>query len=244
MSVADILRLDCRSCENLVHVYEELPSPGEPIFVKDYYLCKAKVFDLSLTREELERHYTNCSVRAELAGGKLVHELLSEADAINMAISQLLGERVEVVKVDPRLAAGLASPCKAEIDFFTKMDFLYNLLDFEVKPLRRLVPMAKPELKGVTLLKKFLAEKGQSDEGALAFFEKVILVRDKTYPAHRFDPKVVNVLREMGLQYPVSNAEDWQRNWEIVLRKCVESFRSLRKALINIAKMALIERQP
>ena len=242
--MADALRLDCRCCENLVHVYEEFPSSKEPIFVKDYYLCKAKVFDLSLTREELERHYANCPARVELTGSKLVHELLSEADAMNMAISQLLGEKVEVVKVDPRLAAGLASPCKAEIDFFTKIDFLYNLLDFERKPLCRLVSMAKPDLKGVTLLKKFLAEKGQSDEGALAFFEKVILVRDKTYPAHRFDPKVVEVLREIGLQYPASNAEDWQRNWDIVLRKCVESFRSLRKALINIAKTALIEHQP
>jgi hypothetical protein len=233
---------DCSYCENLVHVYEEFPSPSEPVMVKNYYSCRANVFEVALTKDELKRHYMSCTVRAKLMRSKLVDELLSEVDIINIVFSQLLGEKVKVVKVDAYLAANLASPCSTQLEFFTKIGFLYNLLDFDREPLRKLVSMAEPRWKGVTLLKKFLAEKGQSDERALTFFEKVILVRNKTYPAHRFDPEVVKVLCEIGLQYPVSNAEDWQRNWDIVLRKCVESFRSLRKALINITKATSVER--
>ena len=91
------------------------------------------------------------------------------------------------------------------------------------------------EKKEVKLLKQLLAEKGQSDNGALTFFEKIIAIRNKSYPAHRFDQEEVsNILREIGLQYPVSGSEGWQRNWDTVLRRCMESFRSLRKALINI----------
>jgi hypothetical protein len=227
---------DCSYCENLVRVYEEVPSRNEPIIVNNYYLCKAKVFDVALTKDELKMYYANCTTRIKLTGSKLVNELLSEVDSINVAFSQLLGEKVNVVKVDARLAANLASPCTTELDFFMKIDFLYNILDFEREPLRKLVLVTKPEWKGVTLFRQLLDEKGQSDEGALAFFEKVILVRNKTYPAHRFDSTVINILREMGLQYPASSMEDWQKNWDAILKKCVESFRSLRKALISIVK--------
>jgi len=238
------IELDCGYCENLIHVYEEFPSPSEPVMVKNYYSCKANVFEAALTKDELKRHYANCTAKIELTGSKLAYELLSEVDAINITFSQLLGEKVKVIKVDAYLAAGLASPCTGQLDFFTKIGFLYNLLDFEREPLRKLVRVAKPEWKGVTLLKQLLAEKEQPDEGALAFFEKVILVRNKSYPAHRFDSGVLDVLREIGLQYPVSNVRDWQRNWDTILRKCVESFRSIRKALINIAKATPVERQP
>lgn len=97
-------------------------------------------------------------------------ELLSEIDTINMVFSQLLRERADVMKVDAHIAAGLASPCTTQLDFFTKINFLYNVLDFDREPLRKLLATAKPEWKGVRLLKQLLAEGSQSDNGALTFF--------------------------------------------------------------------------
>jgi hypothetical protein len=209
--------------------------------VRNYYLCKANVFEIAFTKEELKKYYVSCTTRVEITRHKFVDELLSEIDIVNIVLSQLLGERkVDIVKVDTHLAAGLASPCITQLDFFTKIDFLYNILDFDREPLRKLLKTVKPEWKGIALLKQLLAENDQYDNGALAFFEKIIFIRNKTYPAHRFDPEVINILREIGLQYPVSGVKDWQRNWDIILRRCTESFRSIRKTLTNIAKVKAV----
>lgn len=210
--MAETSELNCTYCDNLIHVYEELPSSNEPILVKNYYLCKANIFEISFTKEELKNHYISCTARIELTRHKFVDELLSEIDTINIIFSQLLGGRkVDIIKVDAHLAAGLASPCITQYDFFTKIDFLYNILDFDRESLRQLLATVKPEWKGITLVRQLLVERHQSDDGALAFFEKIVSIRNKTYPAHRFDPKVISILREIGLQYPVSSVVDWQK---------------------------------
>jgi hypothetical protein len=241
--VTETFEPDCSYCENFVYVYEEFLSPSEPIIVKNYYSCRANVFEVAFTKGELKKYYADCTTRLKLTRSERADELLSEIEVVNIVFYQLLGERVDVIEVDKHTAANLASPCTTRADFFTKICFLYNVLDFKRSPLRKLLTTVNPNLaadpelkekKGVKLLKQLLAEKGQSDNGALAFFEKIIAIRNKSYPAHKFDQEVSNILREIGLQYPVSGSEDWQRNWDTVLRRCVESFRSLRKALINI----------
>jgi hypothetical protein len=124
---------------------------------------------------------------------------------------QLLEEKVDVIRVDTHTVANLASACTTQAEFFMKICFLYNVLDFKRSPLRKLLA-ADPELKekkGVKLLKQLLAEKGQSDNGALTFFEKIIAIRNKSYPAHTFDQEnVSNILREIGysIQYPDQRA--------------------------------------
>jgi len=239
----EVPELDCRYCENLDHVYEEFPSPEEPVVVRNYYLCRAGVFEAAFTADELRRYYARCPARAVLTRSRLVDELLSEVDTINVVFSQLLGERrVAVIRVDHHLAAGLATPCTSQFDFFTKIALLYNILDFDRESLRRLLKATKPDpqWKGVTLLKHLLAEYGQYNQPereAIAFFERVIAVRDKTYPAHRYAPEeVARILREIGLRYPVSSTRDWQENWDAVLRRFTESLRSVRKALTSLAK--------
>jgi hypothetical protein len=241
--VTETFELDCSYCDNLIHVSEELPSSNEPVIVKNYYFCKANVFQIAFTKEELKKYYLNCTTRIELTRHKFVDELISEIDTVNIIIAQLLGERkVDVVKIDAHLAAGLASPCITQLDFFMKIDFLYNILDFDREPLRKLLKTVKPEWKGVTLLKQLLAENDQPDNGAIAFFEKIIFIRNKTYPAHRFDQEVINVLREIGLQYPVSSEKDWQKNWDMILRRFTDSFRYIRRSLTNIAKIKTVNK--
>ncbi|MEM2210254.1 MAG: hypothetical protein QXK35_00380 [Nitrososphaerales archaeon] len=44
-------------------------------------------------------------------------------------------------------------------------------------------------------------------------------------------------MREINLKYPVSNATEWQANWDLTLRKFSDALRSIRKSLANIAKV-------
>lgn len=229
---------DCTYCENLNSINEILPSSEEPIIVKNYYICKAAVFEVSFTKEELRKYYAGCTARIELTRHKFVDELLSEVDTLNIIFSQLTGEkRVEVIKIDTHLVAGLASPCVTQLDFFTKIGFLYSVLELKREPLRNLVKDCKPEEKGITLLKRLFKEYNQSDNGALNFFEKIIFVRDHSYPAHKLSHEVFGVLREMGLKYPISQTTEWQVNWDLTLRKFTDALRSIRKGLAIIAKV-------
>ncbi|MEM2750846.1 MAG: hypothetical protein QXH53_04170 [Nitrososphaerales archaeon] len=93
------------------------------------------------------------------------------------------------------------------------------------------------EEEDITLLKQLFKEYNQSDNGAINLFEKIIFIRDHTYPAHKFSPEVIDVMREINLKYPVSNATEWQANWDLTLRKFSDALRSIRKSLANIAKV-------
>ncbi|MEM0049573.1 MAG: hypothetical protein QXW39_03445 [Candidatus Bathyarchaeia archaeon] len=232
--MSESFEVECTYCDNLDHVYEEIPSSSEPIIVKNYYTCKANVFEVSFTKEELKKYYATCTARIESTRHKFVDELLSEVDTLNVILSQMTGEKIDIIKVDKFIAAELASPCSTQPDFFIKIDFLYNILDLDREPLRKLIKETKPEWKGITLLKQLLKESNQPDYGALNFFEKIIFIRNKTYPAHRFDPDVIRVLHEVGLKYPISEPADWKKNWDVTLRKFINALRSLRKALINV----------
>jgi uncharacterized protein HemX len=53
---------------------------------------------------------------------------------------------------------------------------------------------------------------------------------------------MMNSLREIGLQYPVSSVRDWQKNWDMILRRFTDSFRYIRRSLTNIAKIKTVNK--
>jgi hypothetical protein len=59
---------------------------------------------------------------------KLVDELFSEIETINIVFYQSLGEKVDVIRVDTHTVANLASACTTQADFFMKISFLYKTL--------------------------------------------------------------------------------------------------------------------
>jgi len=225
--------LDCTYCQNLETVDEEIPSNEDPIFVKKYHICKASVFSTAFTKRELVDHYSDCTVRIEITGHGDVDELLNETETVNIIFQKVSqNNSLTLLKIDTHTGAGLASPCISQMDYFQKIAFLASVLEINSSEIRKIVEHYEDEWKGVKLLKQYLEEKNQINHAAFEFLERVIRLRNKRYPTHKFDSnEVTKIMKSMGLLYPVSAKTEWQRNWDATLRKFTGSLRDIRLAL-------------
>jgi len=132
------MEVDCRVCENCRLVDEEFPSANEPILIKKWYECSVTK-EVFLTLNELKKAYAKCSHRALKVGYGLPSGILEEIDGINLAVSNMLGQKVKVIEVKPETAAYIASPCYSIVDFETKVGALASLLEMNIGILRKLL---------------------------------------------------------------------------------------------------------
>lgn len=224
--------LDCTFCQNLDIVDEEIPSSDNPIFVKKYYLCKASVFPVSFSKKELIDYYDKCTVRIEITGHGDVDDLLNEIETTNIVFQKLSNNNKNLMTIDTHTGAGLASPCISTKNYFEKVTFLASILEMDISELRNQTEKYEEGWKGLKLLKQYLKENNQEIGASFEFLEKIIKLRNKIYPTHKFDSKEVpQIMKSLGLLYPVSNKKDWQRNWDATLRRFTGSFREIRISL-------------
>ncbi len=224
--------LDCTFCQNLDIIDEEIPSSDNPIFVKKYYLCKASVFPVSFSKKELIDYYDKCTVRIEITGHGDVDDLLNEIETTNIVFQKLSNNNKNLMTVDTHTGAGLASPCISTKNYFEKVTFLASILEMDISELRNQTEKYEEEWKGLKLLKQYLKENDQEIGASFEFLEKIIKLRNKIYPTHKFDSKEVpKIMKSLGLSYPVSNKKDWQRNWDATLRRFTGSLCEIRISL-------------
>jgi len=228
---------DCRACEYLEFVDEEFPSSQEPVLVHKYYRCR-KTGELFFALKELKERYRSCLFRVERAKRGLASEFEDEVRMINVIFTQLLGEKriVEVMRIDTKIVAELATPCFTEKDFFVKVGYMYNVLDVNVSALRRLVTRYDKNWKGIKLVEQFLEERELLDEvrDVIEFWRDIIRLRDWSYPYHRRrDEKILEVMNRLGLKYPPIK---WKKLYSSLFQRFVSSLRRFRKALLRVLK--------
>jgi len=219
----------------LEFVDEEFPSPEEPIIVHKYYKCR-RMKEIIFTLDELKKMYKSCSFRKERTKKGIISEFESEVRMINVIFTQLLGERklVKVMKIDTRTIVELSTPCFSEKDFFVKIGYIYNVLDIDVKVLRRLVSEYREDWKGIKLVEQFLRERGLLDEvkDVIEFWRDLVRLRDCSYPYHRAsDRRVLEIMNRLGLKYPPAK---WEDLYSSLLQKFVSSLGEFKRMLLKV----------
>ena len=237
------MEVDCRVCENCRLVDEEFPSADEPILVKKWYECSVTK-EVFLTLDELRKAYAKCSHRAPKVGYGLPSGILEEIDGINLAISNMLGQKVKVIEVKPETAAYIASPCYSRVDFETKVGALASLLEMDIGILRTLLDKFgisyKKDEKSLKLLNRLFSGKNMVTPellASLSFLEQLVKLRNKLPPYHTPSMEEASeIMKSLGIAFP-AEAGGWQKNSEILLKKFLNALREFRIMLTRLAMM-------
>jgi len=228
-------------CENCILVDQVYPSPEEPIIVRKWCIC-SKTGEIFLTQEDLRRAYIQCPHRQPKIGYGLPSEIVDEINEINFIVKALTGRNENLIDIKPEIATLLASPCYSVIDFEVKVGALASLLEMNISLLRTLldkynIEYAKDE-KSIKLLKRLFKAKGVEDTliyEALDFLKKVVDLRNKLPPYHRpSTSEAREIMRELGIGFPVENSSGWQKNSEILLKRFLEAIRGIRRGLRDL----------
>jgi hypothetical protein len=105
----------------------------------------------------------------------------------------------------------------------------------DVTLLRDLVNKYEEEWRGLKLLERFLEEISVSNIEAMALLRNIVELRNKMHPYHSPSSEVVDLMRKLGLVFPVSASIDWKQNCDILLRKFYTALGSLRSTLTTVA---------
>jgi len=237
------MEVDCRFCENCRLVDEEFPSANEPILVKRWYECSVTK-EVFLTLDELRKAYAKCSHRAPKVGYELPSRILDEVDGINLAISNILRQKVKVIEVKSETMAYIASPCHSRVDFETKVGALATLLEMNISILRKVLDKFgksyEKDEKSLKLLNRLFSEKNMMTpelSASLSFLEQLVRLRNKLPPYHTPSMEEAReIMKSLGIASP-AEAGEWQNNSEILLKKFLNALRELRIALTRLAMM-------
>ncbi len=230
--------LDCRVCEYYELVYDEYPSSDEPIIVHSFHKCSAfnKIY---FSISELKEAYNSCPKKSIKVGYGIPNEILNEIKLINLSFRQLLGERVDLVRVSPDQATLMSSPCYSFVDFAHKIGVLASLVEMNIEALRKLVTNYEKDWKGLKLLEALFKEKGKYNdeiERALNILRDIVTLRNKIPPYHPPSEKeALDVSKRLGVQLTATSQPEWQKNADILLQKFLLALRTLRSALSDLA---------
>lgn len=232
---------DCRVCENCIPVDQSYPSYEEPVIVRKWCRC-AKTGEIFLTQEDLRKAYVQCPYRRPRIGYGLPSEIIDEIDEINFIIKTLTGRDEKLIDIRPEVVAHIASPSYSIVDFKVKVGALASLLEMNIGLLRNLldkygVKYGRDE-KSIKLLRRLFEARGFEDTSiydALDFLRRIVDLGNKLPPYHRPSlNEAREIMRELGIEFPVESPGGWQRNSEISLKRFLEALRTLRRALRSI----------
>lgn len=229
--------LDCRVCEHYEFIYEEYPD-NEPVIVYSFHKCSA--FDrIYFSVSELKDAYINCPRRSIRVGYGIPGEIINEIKAINLSFWQLLGERIDLIRVTTDQVTLMASPCYSYIDLASKVGVLASLVEMNIKELRKLVKNYEEDWKGLKLLEVLFKDRGKySDdlERALKILRAAVMLRNKIPPYHPpSEREALKMAKRLGIQLTVTSQSEWQRNCEILLQKFLLAIRTIRIVLSDLA---------
>jgi len=228
--------LDCKVCDHYELVYEEYPS-SEPVIVRSFHKCSA--FNrIYFSISELKEAYTNCPKRSIKVGYGISSEIINEVKSINLSFGQLLGEKVDLIKVTLDQATLMSSPCRSYVDFANKVGVLASLVDVNIEGLRELATNYEKEWKGLKLLETLFKEKGEySDEleRALGILRDIVMLRNKIPPYHPpAEQEALELSKRLRTPLTVTSQTEWQRNADILLQKFLSAIRTLRITLSDL----------
>jgi len=233
---------DCRVCENCILVDQVYPSREEPIIVRKWCKCN-KTGEIFLTQEELRKAYIQCPYRRPKIGYGIPSEIIDEINEINFIVKAITGRDESLIDIKPEVATLLASPCYSVIDFEVKVGALASLLEMNIGLLRTLLDKYNIEYnkdeKSIKLLKRLFKAKGVEDTliyDALDFLRKIVDLRNKLPPYHKpSTSEAREIMRELGIGFPVENSSGWQKNSEILLKRFLEAIRAIRRGLRDLS---------
>ncbi len=131
------------------------------------------------------------------------------------------------VENQPRAYSDLHTPCTSEAIFTTKIQGLGTLFEVEKAPLQLLVS-APDDLGPISLVKRWLEEKGISYDPSMIETWKYIRILRNDYPAHSHTRGVIEAVQFFGESFPV---QDYSKLWNAILDRFLQSVSTFQRIL-------------
>jgi hypothetical protein len=167
-------------------------------------------------------------IAVESAMEAILNKIVENRRALDIAFKSRF--RTELFQQSESAVIDIRKPCSDEQDFNNRILSLSILIDgLQIGPIKELVKACEPHKGSINVLEAFLKEQLPGyDEQIVTTLRMIKTLRSKKYPIHPDRPELNKALRYFGFaKFP----PDWQRLWEVVLGKYLESLEKLRELM-------------
>jgi len=151
----------------------------------------------------------------------------------NTLFRRIIGSKdVSLFREDvPDFFIRLPTQCKGFDDFLGKIQSLAIIFEFDVKPLRALVPDAELSWRSIKLIEKWLEQKKVTNYAWIISVWKNIVQLRKIPPTHALmSDEVLHAMEFFGMQLPVN----FSQLWDSVLERFLESLLKFQEILTGV----------